>query len=112
MKTRLLLICSILTTLSVLFLGGCATGAGGSGAYTLKQTSYDVETAMQTYRNANIAGSLTLAEQQNVTSAYNAYKAAFNNAVAEAGSDLTMAAPPNVKQLANNLLSIINAIPE
>jgi len=110
MKTKLLQICAVLLTLGILLANGCATSGGGE--YTLKQTSFDVETAMQAYRNASTAGSLTLAEQQNVNAAYSAYKPAFDQAVAQAKGDLTTASPANVKQLANNLLSIINAIPQ
>lgn len=111
MKTRFLTLLAAILTLIATFGSGCATGGGG-GALTLKQISYDVETAMQAYRNADVAGSLTLAERQNVNAAYSTYRKAFDEAAAQVRGNLQTTAPANVTQTANNLISIINAIPE
>jgi hypothetical protein len=112
MKTIFLHFSSILIILGALVCGGCSTMSGDSGAYTLKQTKFDVETAMQRYRNANIAGSVTLAEQQNVTAAHNAYARAFHEAFLQARSNLNATTPPNVRQLADRLIAAIVTIPE
>lgn len=89
---------------------GCATP--DSGSYTLKQTNLDVETAMQQYRNANVAGSVTLAEQQNVAAAHKAFQQAFNQAYVQAGSNINAQTPLNVRQLADSLIRAIETIPE
>jgi hypothetical protein len=112
MKNSIIQLSAVLLALSlVLFSFGCATGSGGSGIYQLKQTRNDVETAMRTYRDANVAGDVSLADQKAVTAAYNAYQTAFDKALQDTGNNLNAPAPPNVKQLADQLLGILDALP-
>jgi len=81
------------------------------GSYSLKQTRDDVDWAMVRYHNRLSFGFISTAEQDQVTAAYKAYQTAFNQAVRQAQSDYTAPTPDNVKQLANQLLSILAAIP-
>ncbi|HMP84775.1 MAG TPA: hypothetical protein PKA41_18940 [Verrucomicrobiota bacterium] len=109
MKTQSLAFYAPLVAAFLLFLG-CATP--DSGSYTLKQTRLDVETAMQRYRNANVAGGVTTAEQQQVNAAHVAFQRAFNEAFARAGSNINAPTPLNVRELADKLTAAIDTIPE
>jgi len=111
MKTKIQFLCALLVSLATMCLiSGCAS-AGGNGAYTLKQTRDDVHWAMVRYQNQVAAGMVTLAEKQQVSAAHDAYQAAFDGAVQQAQSDYNAPTPDNVKQLANQLLSILGSIP-
>ncbi len=110
MKTRLQKALVVLLGLATLcVISGCATV--GSGVYRLKQTRDDVDWAMVGYRNRVSFGQVTLGFQQQVTSAYTAYQTAFNEAVAQAHSNYNAPTPDNVKQLADQLLSVLGSIP-
>jgi len=101
----------VLLALATLCLyNGCAS-TSGSGGYQLKQTRNDVDWAMTRYHNRLAFGFISLGEQEQVTAAYKAYQTAFNEAVRQAHSDYTSPTPDNVKQLANQLLSILGSIP-
>ena len=89
---------------------GCASTSGG-GAYQLKQTRSDVDWAMVRYQNRLTFGFITLGEREQVTAAYKAYQTAFNEAARQAHYDYSAPTPANVKQLANQLLSILDSIP-
>jgi len=94
----------------ILTLGsGCSSMSGG--AYQLKQTRDDVDWAMTRYNNRLPFGFITPEEQQQVTAAYKPYQTAFNAAVKQANSNYNTPTPANVKQLADQLLSILNSIP-
>jgi len=111
MNTRIQQICSVLLGLATLCLiSGCASTAGG-GSYQLKQTRNDVDWAMVRYHNRLSFGFISLGEEQQVTAAYKAYQTAFNEAVRQAHSDYNTPTPDNVKQLANQLMSILAGIP-
>ena len=111
MNTRIRHSCLALLTLATLCLaGGCAT-TPGNGSYQLKQTRDNVDWAMVRYHNRQSFGFLTSGEQDQVTAAYKAYQTAFNEAVRQAHSDYTAQTPDNVKQLANQLLSLLGSIP-
>jgi len=111
MNARIQRICSVFLALATLWLiSGCAsTGAGGG--YPLKQTRNDIDWAMVRYHNRLSFGFITPAQQDQVTATYKAYQTAFNEAVQQTHSDYTAPTPDNVKQLANQLLSILDAIP-
>jgi len=100
-------LCAIAT---LCLLSGCASTAGG-GSYQLKQTRNDVDWAMNRYHNRLSFGFISAGEEQQVTVAYKAYQTAFNDAVRQAQSNYNSPTPGNVKQLADQLLSILGSIP-
>jgi hypothetical protein len=112
MKTRIQKFCAILLALATLcIIGGCTAPIGGGGSLRLKQTRADMDSAMTRYRNIALpSGNVTLAGQQQVTAAYNAYKAAFDEAVQNANSNYNAPTPNNVTQLADQLLSVLGAV--
>jgi hypothetical protein len=100
--------CGALLVLSVLWmLGGCASFGS---TYKLKQTNDDVSWAMTRYRNASILGEFTAAQEQAVNQAYRAYQGAFNEALQQAHGNYDAPTPPNVTQLADQLLRILDAL--
>jgi hypothetical protein len=101
---------ALLTLATLCVVSGCATTPGG-GSYQLKQTRDSVDWAMVRYHNRQSFGFLTTGEQDQVGAAYKAYQAAFNEAVRQAHSDYNAPTPDNVKQLANQLLSLLSSIP-
>ena len=105
MKTSFSVAC---TLIFAALLTGCASTSGG---YKLKQTRQDVDWAMVRYHNRQAFGFLTTQEQQSVSDAYKAYQTAFNAAVKQANGNYSTPTPPNVKQLADQLLSTLNSIP-
>jgi hypothetical protein len=110
MKTRLQKTLGILLALATLcVISGCATA--GNGVYQLKQTRDDVDWAMVRYQNRVSFGFVTPGFQQQVTSAYKAYQTAFNEAAQQAHSNYNTPTPDNVKQLADQLLSVLSSIP-
>jgi hypothetical protein len=111
MNTKKQRLGAVLLALATLCLwGGCASTAGG-GSYQLKQTRTDVDWAMTRYHNRLSFGFISLGEEQQVAAAYKAYQTAFNEAVRQAHADYSTPTPDNVKQLANQLLSILSSIP-
>ena len=94
--------------LTVTLLTGCASM---SGPYKLKQTRQDVDWAMVRYHNRQAFGFLTQQEQQSVSDAYKAYQGAFNAALKQANGNLTSPTPAGVKQLADQLFSLLDSIP-
>ncbi|HXI73000.1 MAG TPA: hypothetical protein VNN22_21885 [Verrucomicrobiae bacterium] len=108
MKTKLQRICIVLLALAALgIINGCAT----TDYYRLKQTRMDVDFAMTRYNNQVTFGNIAPSFQTQVNAAYQAYKTAFDAAVQQAHSNYDAPTPDNVKQLANQLLSILSAIP-
>jgi len=69
--------------LAVLLMAGCTSTFSGGG-YPLKLTQMNVDWKMTAYREAVAAGNLTAGQQQAVTSAYQAYQTAFQQALAAA----------------------------
>jgi hypothetical protein len=112
MKTKMQKFCAILLALATLCLiSGCTAPMGGGGSLRLKQTRDDMDSAMTRYRNVALpSGNVTLAGQQQVTAAYDAYKAAFDAAVQNANSNYNAPTPNNVTQLADQLLSVLGAV--
>ncbi len=114
MKLRLYPVYPILLSAVLLNLSlgsGCSTSSGGSGGYQLRQTRNDIDAAMVRYHNRVSFGFLTANEQQRVSVAYKAYQSAFNEAVQQAQSNYTAPTPLNVRQLADQLLSVLDSIP-
>jgi hypothetical protein len=108
MKTKAKKFCGILLTLAALgVISGCAT----TDYYRLKQTRNDIDFAMNHYRNEVSFGHIAPAFQPQVNAAYDAYKTAFDAAVQQAHSNYDAPTPDNVKQLADQLLSILGSIP-
>jgi len=88
--------------------GGCSTTGG---AFQLRQTRNDVDWAMTRYHNRLAFGFLTPQERDSVANAYKAYQTAFTAAVKQANGNYNTPTPANVKQLANQLFSILDSIP-
>lgn len=108
MKTKAQTFFGILLTLAALcVIGGCIT----AGPYELKQTRNDVDFAMNRYHNQVSFGTVSPAFQPQVDKAYQSYKTAFDAAVEQAHSNYDAPTPDNVKQLAEQLLSILGSIP-
>ena len=111
MNTRIQRLCAVLLAIATLCLvSGCASTAGG-GSYQLKQTRDNVDWAMTRYHNRLSFGFISYGEEQQVAAAYKAYQTAFNDAVRQAHSNYSTPTPDNVKQLADQLLSILSSIP-
>ena len=111
MNNKMQRLCAVLAAMATLcLLNGCASTAG-SGSYQLKQTRNDVDWAMTRYHNRLSFGFVSLGEQEQVTAAYKAYQTAFNEAARQAQLNYSGPTPENVKQLANQLLSILASIP-
>jgi hypothetical protein len=109
MKRNLLSAGAILIALAALLCNsGCATTSGG---YQLKQTRDDVDWAMTRFNNRSTFGFITPQEQQQVSAAYKSYQTAFNEAAKQARGNYSTPTPANVKQLADQLLSVLAAIP-
>ena len=107
MNKKSLAACVLLLTLAT-FVTSCASM---SGPYKLKQTRQAVDWAMVRYHNRQVFGFMTPQEQQSVSDAYKAYQTAFNAALKQANGKYSTPTPPNVKQLANQLFSILDSIP-
>jgi hypothetical protein len=90
-------------------ISGCATT--GNGSYQLRQTRQDIDWAMVSYQNRKTFGLMTPQEEQSVAAAYKAYQAAFNAAAKAANGNYNTPTPDNVKQLADQLISILSSIP-
>jgi hypothetical protein len=100
---------------AVLVLAGSCVFSGctspvGSDTYPLKLTGDNVAWAMTKYRNKVTYQTVTPDEQKQVDAAYNAYEAAFNQAVQQAHANYDAPTPDNVKALANQLLSLLGTI--
>jgi hypothetical protein len=97
------------TCLLALLVSGCVSPSGG-GVITLKQTQVNVSWKMTAYQNAAGFGNVTLGQQQQVTAANQAYEAAFRQALAEAHGNLHAPSPPNLQQLASELVALIDSV--
>lgn len=105
--------------LATLFVSGCASSSGGSsspgssgsGGRTFKQVDMDVSEPMTRFRNSISGGNITLGEQQRVNSAYSQYRAAYDQALQEAGNNRDAPAPDNVKALATQVIGAVQSIP-
>jgi hypothetical protein len=108
MKKKALSVVAALLTVATL-ISGCATAGGGS--YQMKQTRQDVDWAMVHYHNRQAFGLLTPQEEQGVAEAFKAYQSAFDAAAKAVNGNYETPTPANVKQLADQLLSILSSIP-
>jgi hypothetical protein len=110
MKFKLQKFCTFLLVLvGFCLVSGCSSPPG-SDTYRLKLTGDNVDWAMTRYRNQVTYGAVTVAQQQQVSMAYDAYQKAFNEAVQQAHSNYDAPTPDNVRALANQLLSILGTI--
>lgn len=98
----------LIAVLALTLLTGCASM---SGPFKLKQTRQDVDWAMVRYHNRQAFGFMTAQEQQSVSDAYKTYQTAFNAALKQANGNYSSPTPANVKQLADQLFSILDSIP-
>jgi hypothetical protein len=109
MKIKLQKIRTLLLTLAALcIINGCATT---NNSYSLKQTRNDIDFAMTRFHNEVAFGRVAPSFQPEVNTAYQNYRTAFDAAVQQANSNYDAPAPDNVKQLANQLLSILGSVP-
>jgi hypothetical protein len=67
---------------------------------------------MSHYRDAAYGGKLTFGERERVSAAYAAYEPAFKQALQAAGGNDNAPTPEDVKELANQLIQIVSAIPD
>jgi hypothetical protein len=95
-------------TLILMMLPGCASSSGGG--YPLKLTRMNVDWKMTAYREAVVAGNLTTGQQERVNAAYQAYQTAFQQALTAANGNLESPAPANVRQLATELIGMIDSL--
>ena len=111
MKTLLVQVGSALLGLVLLILTatGCASSSAGGG-YPLKLTRMNVDWKMTAYREAVTAGNLTTGQQQQINAAYQAYQTAFQQALTAASGNLESPAPDNVRQLATELIGMIDSM--
>jgi hypothetical protein len=111
MKTLLSRTCFLFLglALTLIILPGCASSSGGGG-YPLKLTRMNVDWKMTAYREAVIAGNLTAGQQQRINAAYEAYQTAFQQALTAANGNLESPAPANVRQLATELIGLIDSM--
>src|SRR5277367_2587744 len=108
MKTKFQKIRAMLLTLAAFcIISGCST----TDYYRLKSTRDNVDFAMNRYRNEVSFGNIAPAFQPQVNAAYAAYKTAFDAAVEQAKSNYDAPTPDNVRQLADQLMSILGSIP-
>jgi len=108
MRKRSLSACVLFLAVTTLISGCASTGGGG---YKLKQTRQDIDWAMVGWHNRITFGLTTPQEQQQVADAYKTYLTAFNAAVKQANGNYLSPTPANVKQLADQLNSILDSIP-
>ena len=106
-KTSSLL--AVLTIGTAFMLSGCASMQSGNYP-TLKQTDINVYWPWYRVKNASYFGKLTLAERERVDQVYSAYKTAWNQALQAAGGNEKAPTPDNVKELANQVISVTSAI--
>ena len=92
-----------------LLLSGCVSPSA-DGVRTLKQTQIDVDWKMTAYQQAASSGNLTYGQQQQVLAAYKAYQGAFKQALADAQGNLQAPSPPNLQQLASELVTLIDSV--
>jgi len=95
--------------IALLVMAGCAS-LSNSGALTLKQVQMDVNWKMTAYRNAYNGGGVTPGQAQQVNATYQTYQQAFQQALTDAGGNLDAPTPPQLKNAADQLLAILNAV--
>jgi len=93
----------------VLLMVGCASTSDGDG-YSFKLTKMNVDWKMTAYQEGVTLGNVTTAEQQQVSAANAAFQASFQQALAEANGNLEAPAPANVRQLATELIGLIDSV--
>jgi hypothetical protein len=92
----------------VLFDLGCASTP--DGGYSFKLTKMNVDWKMTAYQEGVTLGNVTTAEQQQVSAANAAFQTSFQQALAEANGNLEAPAPANVRQLATELIGLIDSV--
>jgi hypothetical protein len=108
MKIKVQSVCTILLAVTMLgVFAGCST----VDYYRLGQTRNDIDAAMTRYRNQVAFAAVAPYFQTQVNAAYQSYTAALDAAVKQAHGNYDAPTPPNVKQQADQLLSILGAIP-
>ena len=97
----------VLILVALFLLAGCAT----TDYYRLKQTRDDIDWKMTWYRNEVAFGAIPPGFEPQVNEAYQAYKKAYDEALKQANNNADAPTPNNVKELADQLLTIRSAIP-
>lgn len=92
----------------ILLLSGCVSPSGGGGL-TLKETQINVDWKMVAYQEAVTGGSVTEGQQQRVSAEHQAYQTAFRQVLADANGNLDAPAPANLRQLATQLIGMIDS---
>lgn len=96
--------------LTVVLPSGCVS-TQATPYPSLRQTQINVAWPMTRYRNAAAFGNLTLGERERVHAAYTRYQSAFDQALLAAHGNYNSPTPENVKELANEVIRVISAIP-
>ena len=97
----------VLLLAALSLLSGCAA----KDDYRLKQTRDDIDWKMTRYRNEVAFNAIPAGFEAPVNAAYQAYRTAFDAALKQANNNYHAPTPDNVKQLADQLLSMLGSIP-
>lgn len=95
----------------VLVMAAICSGCATADYYRLGQTRDDIDWKMTRYRNEVAFGGIGPSFQPQVNAAYEAYKAAFDEALKQANNNYKAPTPTNVTQLADQLLLVLSSIP-
>ena len=98
----------LFAAVTLVFINGCVAPGGVD---SLKITRNNIDWAMVHYNNRAAFGTVTAEEKASVQEAYQAYQKAFDEAFKQANSNLNAPTPPNVTQLANQLMVVLGSIP-
>lgn len=98
------------TIAALVAMAGCTAMPSSSGVQTLKQTQMNVSWKMIAYDAAQANASVTEAQAQNVSAAYQAYQQAFQQALTAAGGDPDVVTPWNLQAAANRVLAAVNLV--
>lgn len=82
----------------------------GNGALTLKETRLNVNWKMTAYQQAQIGGSVTEAQAQQVNAAFHAYQLAFKKALATADGNVDAPTPPSLQSIVNQLIEAVDNV--
>lgn len=96
------------TFILALLFGGCASSP--SSYKTLKQVGDLVDTSMQAYADAVVAGQVSQVNQDKVRAAYGKYRSAYIAAVDAAQLDLKQAAPQEVVNVALSFVNLVTTL--
>lgn len=101
---------AITTVVVALLVATGCTSVPDGGVLTLKETQLNVSWKMTAYQQAQIGGSVTESQAQQVNSAFRAYQQGFKQALANAGGNLDAPTPPKLQSIVNQLIATVNNV--